>query len=553
MRGGLILADNSDTKKLAAEVEARAAALMATVTETKPPAEIEPEFVKACLDANERGDGILYVSMHAGEVRYNTTPKDGQWYYWTGVVWEEDRTRRSINLVEDCALLYLREAALLDSQIAWEVTRDRKDPDYYDEKAKEALYKKYKSRVDRLRKGAGAYACRDWAAIVNPDIACESSDFDRQPWLLPVQNGVIDLKTGHLAPGRPEDMLSRQLDIEYDPEASYDLWEQTLLEICGRREVVDFIKRTFGYAITGLSIEQYIWVFVGPGRNGKGILFNMISEVMGAYYHEINRGMILEQRNEPSPSAASEHKHSLLGKRIIVGSETNKNQAIDAGAVKQLTGEDKITCRPNFQAEISFTPTHTLFLHTNHIPRGLTRDFALLQRLLRVEFPYMFVDDIAAESKKAPSKAHLFRQKDPDLKNKLKGERQGILRWLVEGCLEWQQTGLAPPKSILDGVAALAEEEDHIGAFIKDCLAESTPETRISSTASYNAFRWWWSQNMDTKSRRVPALRTINTELRNREFRVEKVGGKTWLYGYMINPEISLDVDNFISNQGANG
>lgn len=527
---------------VAREVEARAAELLGD--DQQP--DVSDELVKTCLDLNERGDGILYATLHRNIVRYDATPDKGRWYKWNGVIWEDDLKRSTLDIVEECALYYHGMADRIAKDIDWVALRSRKHPAYWDNKPLEILHKKYTGRAARLRKGSGARAARDWAAIVDQDITCESSDFDRHPWLLPVANGVIDLKAGVLVDGRPEDMLSRQLDIEYDPAADYSLWEQVLLEITGSEEVAGFLKRTFGYAITGLTTEQRYWVFIGPGRNGKGIIFNMLGDIMGPYYHEINRGMILEQRNEPSPSAASEHLRSLLGKRIIVGSETNKYQSIDGGAVKRLTGEDKITCRPNFEAEISFTPTHTLFLHTNHIPRGLTRDFALLQRLLLVEFPYMFVDDIEAEAKKTPSRKHLFRQKDPELKNKLSACRQGILRWLVEGCLEWQERGLDVPKSVMDGVAATAKEEDHFGEFIKDCLAVAHDDTtRISAQAAHDALKWWWAQNMDTRKKRCPALRTLTKELRERDFIVDKVGGKTWLYGYVINTEVAEDVTKF--------
>ena len=94
----------------------------------------------------------------------------------------------------------------------------------------------------------------------------------------------------------------------------------------------------------------------------------------------------------------------------------------------------------------------------------------MVQRLLMIEFPYMYVDDVEAEAKKFPRKADRFRQKDPKLKEKLMACRPGILRWLVEGCREWIEHGLQPPQAILDGVSNLARDEDYIGQFIDDCL-----------------------------------------------------------------------------------
>lgn len=519
-------------------VQKRAADLLG-MDEYKP---LDNKFVKACLDANERGDGCLFAALNKNNFRCNVTPRDGEWLVWKGNVWEIDDTSRAMAAVEKVALEYQR--------CADELARDIDEQGITIKSAdgwKIKLQEKYEKRVLRLRTVGGAQKAITFSTVVDPSMICRESDFDKNPWLLPVKNGVIDLRTGALTAGRPEDMLTRALDIEFDPHADYSFVQNFFEEVSGSPEITAFLKRSFGYALTGHSYEQFIWVFVGPGRNGKGILFNMIGDLIGPYYHEINRGVLLEQRNEPSPSAASEHKYSLLGKRVIVGAETNKGQKIDAAAIKGLTGEDKITCRPLFKSEISFSPTHSLFLHTNHIPVGLTKDFAMIQRLLVIEFPYMYVDDVELEAKKYPRKAEKFRKKDPELKKKFKSHLQGLLLYLVEGCREWKEHGLNPPQSIRDGVNTLARDEDYIAQFTDDCLIYHTdrPTDRLACTAMYDAFKWWWSVNMDAREQRIPAMKSINTALRDRGLIVEKSGGKTWINGVTINMEIVKDVEEF--------
>jgi len=522
-----------DLSDIAAEVEARAESLMGPDEEIT----LDRQFVIDCIKANERGDGCLFAALNGKKCLYNVTRKPaGQWYYWNDVVWEEDVYRKTVAEVEYCAMEYDLLIEGMNREIEEEDITSKKHSDFWKVKFRDSVV----ARAKRLRSTSGVAKALDWAPVVDMSLACEERDFDQEKWLLPCKNGVIDLRTGVLTDGRPGDMLTRQIDVEYDPRADYADWVAVIEEICDSKEIAAFIKRLMGYAITGNTKEQNIFVFVGPGRNGKGIMFSLIGEVMGPYYHEINPGMILEQRNEPSPAAASEHKYSLLGKRIIVGAETNKNKRIDAQAVKSLTGEDKITCRPNFSAEFSFSPTHTLFLHTNHLPTGLTSDFALLQRLLRIEFPFMYVDDVDAEKKKHPGQKDRFRKKDPDLKDKLRENKQGILRWLVEGCREWQEVGLSPPQSILDGVDALAREEDYMGQFIDDCLVHhpGDPARKISCRDMYISFSWWWGQNMDSNVKRIPAMKTINKAMRERGYDISKLSGRTWVFEHTINPEI---------------
>jgi putative DNA primase/helicase len=503
---------------------------------------LDDQFIKDCLDANERGDGCMYASLCKDRFLYNTTPKDGEWYCWAGHVWERDEFQRSKNAVEECALEYQRMIPELQKEVE-EKDIDKKHPEAW----KFHLLNKYKSRVDKLRTVQGMNKVLTYAPIVDESIACKEHDFDKMPWLLPVQNGVIDLQTGALGSGRPGDMMSKALDLNYDPHADYTEWHKTIVEISGGEEVAAFLKRSFGYAITGFSHEQYIWVFLGAGRNGKGIMFNMIGEVMGPFYHEINKAMLIEQRNEPGANAASEHLYSLLGKRIITGSETNKGQKIDCSAVKELTGENQVKCRPNFKSEVRFFPTHSLFLQTNHPPYGLTSDFAMVQRLLLIDFPYRYVDDVEAEKKKYPRHADIFRKKDKDLKKRLREQKAGILRWLVEGCLEWQQLGLCPPQSVTDGVSALANEEDYIGQFINDCLEHFPDQSdlRLPCTAMYDAFEWWFQENIDQKEQRIPAMKTVNKSLRDRGYDVEPKGGKTWIWGMIIKFEIAEEVAEF--------
>ena len=341
-----------NSQDIARQVEQRAKELLPP--ETRP--ELDAKFIKGCLDANERGDGVMFASLFRGKYLQNVTPKDDEWYKWTGNVWELDDFKSAVNVVEECTLEYQRMADPLKTAIETQDI-DKKHPDAW----KLDLYKKYTARINRLRGKSGANNALYWAPIVDKTMACKEHDFNQHPWLLPVQNGVIDLKKGVLTTGRPDDLMTKVLDLDYDPHADYSLWHDTLLDICGSEEMVAFLKRVFGYACTGHSFEQYFFVFIGPGRNGKGVLFSLIGKILGPFYHEISKAMILRQRTPPSPNAATEHLYSLLSKRVIVGSETNKGEKIDESAIKGLTGEDLVKCRPNFKSELIFPPTHTLF------------------------------------------------------------------------------------------------------------------------------------------------------------------------------------------------
>ena len=522
------------------EVEIRAKKLLGESGEELPP--IERGFVAECLKKNERGDGLLFSEIHQDNFLLNVTVKDQEWYVWSGNIWEQDYYRRSINAVEDVVEEYEINADELRAEIPPDAYADKRHPDYQ----KVLHLKKYTARIDRLRSEIGAKKTITWAPIVNKEMACREDEFNQKNWLLPCNNGVIDLEHGVLLPGRPEDRMNKKINIDYDSEADYQPWVDFLVEVTDSEETANFLKRTFGYAATGFSYEQYIWLFLGPGRNGKGIIFNMISEVLGPFFHSINPGLLMEQKNTPSPSAASEHLYSLLHKRLIVGSETNPGKKIDEAAVKELTGEDEIVCRPNFGSEINFYPTHTLMLRTNNVPYGMTKDFALRERLLLIDLPFRYVDDVEEHKRKDPLHKEFFRKKDKKLKDKLRKMQPGILRWLVEGCQEWQRDGLNPPQKILDSVAKLCNEEDYIGRFIQSCLIVHPGENKekIKCTEDmYRIFQWWWSQNEGVREKTMPAMKTVNKGLRERGFIIEGKSGITWVFGVSINMEIEENMN----------
>lgn len=518
------------------QVEQRAASLLAESAQSK---KLDGWFIRRCLDANERGDGVMYATINGGEYIYNTTPKDGEWLRWGNHVWERDEFRHSMAAVEQVALQYEQQAINLEAEF------DGARPKKGEAKPWQiAMADKYRSRVDRLRTASGAAKVLTWAPVVSPrSMACRESDFDRNPWLLPCANGVIDLKTGALRPGRPSDMMSRAIQVSYDPQADTSEWLNFIHEVSGAPSVGHFLQRLFGYAITGCSHEQYIAVFIGSGRNGKGVLFSCLASVLGPYYHVINPSMLTEQKMEPSPNAASEHKFALMGKRVVVAGETKRGQNIDSGQVKALTGDDDIECRPLFRNTVVFSPTHTLFLHTNHMPTGIGSEFSLIQRLLKIDFPYSYVDDPAAEARKYPSMADRFRLKDKDLKERLMANKPAILKWLVEGCLLWQQYGLAPPAEILQSVDDLARAEDYLGEYMADCIIADPDNfaATIKFPQLYGNFLWWWEQNKGDK-KKAPANRTIAKAMRERGYQMDKKGGIMVVQGVRFNPEIAAAI-----------
>jgi len=124
-----------------------------------------------------------------------------------------------------------------------------------------------------------------------------------------------------------------------------------------------------------------------------------------------------------------------------------------------LTGGDTIRARDLFSSEISFKPTHTIFLLTNYKPRADTSDYALWKRIHFIPFTERFVSD--------PSGDH-EHDVNPNILDELKEEASGILAWLVRGLLKYQEEGLNPPPEVLAAKKQYRAEEDTIGQFVAE-------------------------------------------------------------------------------------
>jgi putative DNA primase/helicase len=540
--------DDAILRKIAATVEKRAAVLQV------PPEKVDIDECELArmLAANERGDGCLYAARNRGRYMVKRfAGKEPIWLKWDGRVWVEDRRQEHLNGVELAALDYESAAIALQGEISenniTKTTGTGNEKRSHPEAWKIKRRDNYRGRAQKLRSLHGMKKTAELAYVVDPELSADEEDYDQRPMLLPANNGVIDLTTGTMTAAKPGDLLTRRLDVDYNPRADKTAWEQFILDITGDADVAAFIKRTFGYACTGHSHEQFLWFFIGPGRNGKSLMFNSLYEVMKPYYLNASPGMLISQKHEPPPSATSEHIYSVMGMRIVVSPETKPGQVIDTRMVKQLTGSDLITCRPNFRSEIQFRPALTLFLQTNHAPRGLAGEWAMSQRLLKVEFPFMYVDDPAAEAEKNPMRADFFKKKDKNLKDKLLANREGILRWLVEGCLEWQREGISPPSKVLRWVDEMVRIEDYLGEFIRDCLVAGE---KIPLKEVHRALVWWWDENQGGAKQYIPTIKTIKQAFFDRGYRVEKKGGRNLIYDFSLNLETYHSINTYRHDEG---
>lgn len=397
------------------------------------------------------GNAERLVQMHGHNLRY--CHPWNRWFGWDRVRWREDDTGAVIRLAKSTVRSIYREAADTDDDAV------RKDL------AKHARASEARSRIDAMIDLASS----ETGIPVLPD------ELDTDHWLLNVQNGTVDLRTGELRGHQREDLITRVLPVEYDPEASAPAFLSFLERIfAGNLELIAFVRRVAGYILTGDTSEQCIFIFHGTGANGKSTLIKILIDLLGEYASQTSTDTLLAKRNDTVPNDIA----ALRGARLVAATETEDGRRLAESLVKQLTGGDRIAARFMRAEWFEFVPTFKIIMATNHKPVIRGTDHAIWRRIRLVPFDVTIPDD----------------QQDRRLPEKLQEELPGILAWAVQGCLEWQREGLGVPDVVVQATNEYRSDMDVLGGWINDRCVIS-PEMATPAKELYASYTSWCDEN----------------------------------------------------------
>lgn len=383
----------------------------------------------------EHGRGYLFVSEWES------------WLAWNGRQWERVGAK---GRVLHAAMLTARTAhyrtkgvlAALEAEHHQHLLAGKKDEDL------EARIKYQRQLLKWFEQSQNAHRLEAVARLIETRLVVALKDLDRDPWLLNVANGTIDLRTANLRPHDPADLITQIADIEWDDASSCPTWADFVSRAMGGNlELTLYLQRLVGYAITGLTTEHILAFFYGVGRNGKSTFVQTLRAMLGEYACAAPRDLLFEDRHG---QRHPEEIARLYGKRLAVCAEVGEHVTVDEAKVKDLTGGDAVSCRRMRENSWDLVPTHTLFLSGNHKPTVRGDDLGIWRRIRLVPWT-VTVDE---------------GDVDRDLPMKLAAERAGILRWAVHGCLEWQRIGLVEPEAVIQATREYREESDVLGEFM---------------------------------------------------------------------------------------
>lgn len=337
------------------------------------------------------------------------------------------------------------------------------------------------------------------------ELLVDASLMDIDPWLLNVANGVLNLRTGELSPHDPNLFLSKLAPVEY-PTQPVDCprWKQFLHTVMdGNQALVDFLQRAAGYSLTGETSDRSFFVLNGVGRNGKGVFKETVRDIMGDYAVNIAHRVITGE-NEHDTDALG-----LQGARFAEASEPG-GKKWKAPTLKRLTGQDTIDGRHmGANDRIEFRPMCKIWIlaNTDELPNTDSGD-AFWDRLRMISFPIRFIRPDEAGYDSTPPE----HRDDPDLKDKLRAEFPAILRWMVEGCIQWQQDGiLRIPQEVKTATADYRAEQTPLRTFIEErCIIH--PDARVTNQLLQVAYDQWAQRNGEHTMSGKMLTRTIQAD-----------------------------------------
>jgi P4 family phage/plasmid primase-like protien len=437
-------------------------------------------------EQNDFGNSQRLAAWAAGTLRW--LYDEEVWVRYNGIHWERNKSAG-------------KNAAINALNVAFNLEQGH----YSDEKEgdeKKSPREKFEAWV-LSQKMAGKYAAAAETAQNFEAMNASAKEFDSDPFLLGVTNGTVDLRTGELKPGRQDDMIATHVPVKYDPEAKAPRFQEYLAESIPDPEVRAYLQRVMGYSITGMTIEQVMFIHHGETNNGKSVLMDVLGEVLGEYAGGADPKALIETRSEQH----STHIASLAGPRMLLMSETARGARLSDVLIKNITGGDKVTARKMRQDNEDYKIIGKIHMATNHLPH-IVSSKSTNRRIHLIHWPVTIPDekiDLLLAAKIAAN------------------EKEGVLAWLIQGAVEWWKTlqdgqnkdrktgrpsGLGIPATVLVDTAKYLRDEDEVAEWM-DERVEAVTEGGESAKNLYTDYKHW----AESRGGRAMTQKALSVEL----------------------------------------
>jgi putative DNA primase/helicase len=272
---------------------------------------------------------------------------------------------------------------------------------------------------------------------------------------------------------RRRDLITKLAGVGFEPAAAAPTWDRVVVRALPDAAVRGFVQRFFGYCLTGSITEQVMMICFGTGKNAKTTIIETVAEALGELAVTVPFATFVEQPNK----RAGDHTPELVrmvGARLVTASEPNLQDRLSEGTIKTVTGGERITAREMFERQFEFVPAFKVVVSCNFKPSIKGQDDGIWRRVLLTPFLVKIPD----------------AEQDRDLRDKLRAELPGVLRWLVDGYLAWAERGLDVPTAVREATDEYRRESDPIGEFLRSCT-NGRPDSVVQASALYRVYVAW--------------------------------------------------------------
>lgn len=447
--------------------------------------EKKSKFIPRSWD--DQGRGLRMKDQFSDVLKFNAVDK--KWFFFNGSYWQEDIGAQKVELAAEKVVNSIK-LEKPDLSFSTKTTEDKMMSEWR------------KFQKDSRSHMAKVHMINEFQKYV----IINHGYFDKDNMLLNTESGYVDLSNGELHDHDIKKNFSEQTIAEYSDNVDAPLWNQFLNQIFDNdEELIHYVQKAVGYSFTGSVEEQVMFLLLGNGRNGKSVFINTIRNIAGSYAKQMNVDSIIVHN---ASNSANSDIARLENTRLVTSSEINEGSRLDESLVKQLTGGDRILARYLFGSEFEYNPKFKIWMATNHLPIIRGTDDGIWRRLKIIPF------NVQIPKSKV----------DKQLENKLKSEWTGILNWIVQGAIMWQQEGLQDPASVSEMGEEYRKEMDPLESFLsEECIAGSGYE--IKARDLYNGYRHWADQSHEYKM----SVTKFGKEMGKKIPKIHKRDG--WYYG----------------------
>lgn len=398
------------------------------------------------------------------------------WYHWNGSVWTKDET----GLVRERMRVICRISARnADLGVARRIASDR--------------------TVTAALK----------LAATDPRISTTPDRWDNQPMSLNTQDGILDLATGEIEAHDRTRLITQMTNASAG--TGCPRWQAFLGQITGGDDALKgYLQKLAGYCVTGVTTEQIFAFLHGHGANGKSVFLGTLAHVLGGYAATATLDTF-------SGTRSARHLSELAGlraARLVVVPETESGQAWAEARIKAVTGGEALRVNFMHKDHFEYTPQFKLVVAGNHRPSLSNVGEALRRRLHLVPFEVTIPPN----------------DRDKHLLATLRSERDGILGWMIEGCLLWQRHGLSTPERVARASQEYFASEDVVGQWIDDCCLLKS-QAREASSHLFQSWKIW----TEAHGIATGSMKSLGEALRARGLSSGKVnGGKRGWFGIAL-------------------